>query len=54
MKEIDMFGLNYHRYMVQPLVLHILRFLSKNTNGRKFPPTPEGTLLSSYGVSIAV
>ena len=25
MKKIDKFGLNYHRYMVQPLVLSILR-----------------------------
>ena len=25
MKKIDNFGLNYHRYMVQPLVLRILR-----------------------------
>ena len=25
MKKIDNYGLNYHRYMVQPLVLRILR-----------------------------
>ena len=25
MKKIDEFGLNYHRYRVQPLVLHILK-----------------------------
>ena len=25
MKKMDKFGLNYHRYIVQSLVLHILR-----------------------------
>ena len=33
MKKIDNYGLNYNRYIVQTLVLHILSVLSENTNG---------------------
>ena len=43
MEKNDKFSLNYHRHMVQPLVLRILRFLSENINGKKF--LPRGGLL---------
>ena len=35
MKKIDKFGLNYHRYIIQPLVCVFWGALSENTNGVK-------------------
>ena len=43
MKKIDNYGLNYHRYRVQPLVLRILKCFFENTNCKNLL-TPGGGL----------
>ena len=49
MKKTDTFGLNYYRYMIQPLVL----ILSENTNSKKNLSLLEGNTPPLYGESIA-
>ena len=52
MKKVGKFGLNYHRHLVQPLVLCILMHsflkntsVQNNSPGGMFSPPPTGTLL---------
>ena len=43
-EKIDKIGLNYYRYMIQPLVLNILRCFFKKCQQQKISP-PVGLLL---------
>ena len=42
-EKIDKIGLNYHRYMVKPLVSVLWSVLCKNTKGKKFL-NPDGVI----------